>query len=125
MRTTLIVFLTPCLDHAFCFGQCPEPGAIAGGSAAAIATDMEHDELRMHPVYRLVVQSPPFQRAGAVVDDQNIADVEQLMEEVLSLRGRVIVVTGAAQGACYMCDRFRAAQLEPRDHCGKYRTGRF
>jgi hypothetical protein len=47
------------------------------------------------------------------------------MEEVLSLRGKVIVVTGAAQGARYMCDRFRAAQLEPRDHCGKYRTGRF
>ena len=72
-------------EPAHGLGQGAETGPVAGRAAAAVAADVQHDKLRVRPVHRLVVEAPPRQRARTVVDDQDVADVEQPVEELLAL----------------------------------------
>ena len=71
-------------EPAHGLGQRAESRPVARRPTAAVAADVEHDELRVRPVHRLVVEAPPGQHAGAVVHDEHVADVEQTMEELLS-----------------------------------------
>ncbi len=72
-------------EPAHGLGQGAVPGPVALGSASPVAGDVEHDHPGMGRVHRLVVDAPSRQRAGPVADHQHVADVEQLVEQLLSL----------------------------------------
>src|SRR5919106_1025909 len=73
-------------EPAHRLGQRPVAGPVALGPAPAVAADVEHHDAGMGPVDRLVVDAPSRQGARAVGDDEDVADVEQPVEQLLPLR---------------------------------------
>ncbi len=70
-------------EAAHGLGQGAEAGAVALRSAPAVPAHVEHHQLRMALVHRLVVDPPAGHGARPVVDDQHVAHLEQPVEEVL------------------------------------------
>ena len=72
-------------EAAHGLGQGAEPRSVARRAAPAVAADVEHHQLWVAGVDRLVVEAPAVQRARPVAHDHHVADRQQLVEEVLAL----------------------------------------
>ena len=72
-------------EAAHRLGQRAVAGAVALGAAPAVAGDVQHHDVRVGGVHRLVVDAPALEGARPVADDQHVADVEQPVEQLLAL----------------------------------------
>ena len=64
-------------------GQGAEARPVALGATTAVPADVEHHDLGMRPVHRLVVELPRLERAGPVVHDEDVAHREEPVEQLL------------------------------------------
>ncbi len=69
--------------HRFADGGVPGQGR--EGSGLAVAADAHDDESRVGGVQRLPAESPPFERAGAEVLDQDVGVRSEVADEALPL----------------------------------------
>ena len=72
-------------EAAHRLGQRAVAGPVALGPAPAVAGDVQHHDVRVAGVHRLVVDAPALEGARPVADDQHVADGEQLVEQLLAL----------------------------------------
>ena len=72
-------------ETAHRLGEGAESGPVARRPAAAVTRHMQHHQLRMPRVQRLVVQPPTRQRARPGVDHQHVTDVEQAVQQIATL----------------------------------------
>ena len=74
-----------CANPLIASAKVPKPGRSLLGPPNAVPADMQHDHPGMRRVHRLVVEPPLRQGTRPVVRHENVADVEEAVEQVLAL----------------------------------------
>ena len=72
-------------EAAHGLGQGPEAGTVALRATPPVPGHVQHHHVGVHGVHRVVVDAPALEGAGAVAHDEDVALVEQLVEQVLAL----------------------------------------